>query len=201
MTPQDVITEARYIFQDVDTDGLRQEDTELLIYVNDAIKEASKIAPNLFHQTGDLTCQSGYTEQSINANDAQAFVKVIRIKDGKAVHECDMDFLQKFNPDWNTLPAAAAYNWMKSTSGDPRRFYIVPAAPSNQVLEIIFVRNPTEYGLNDTITDLPPAAKPALANYVIARAESKDDEHVNSGRAVAHFQLFHTYFAPAQQGG
>ena len=37
---------------------------------------------------------------------------------------------------------------------------------------------------------LPDEYLPTFVDYVIGRAESKDDEHVNSGRATAFFNLF-----------
>jgi hypothetical protein len=42
------------------------------------------------------------------------------------------------------------------------------------------------------VTDVLPIDdiyRPALADYVTARAESIDDEHVNSGRAAMFFQM------------
>lgn len=44
-----------------------------------------------------------------------------------------------------------------------------------------------------TLTDvfpLPRQHQAAIANYIIARAESKDDEHIDSGRVVAMSQAF-----------
>ena len=202
MTPREIIKEARYIFLDTDTASLRQSDEELLLYVNGALKEASHLAPNLFFTTGDFTCEHGKTEQIATFDDAQTLFDVIRIKDGNYVQAMDWDFMNRFVPEWQTLPEGAALNWTR-TAGDPLRFYIYPKSPVNQVLEVLYVKNPDEYTLDQPITELPPASKPALANYVIYRAESKDDEFVNNARALAFYNLFSTYFRPAapqQQG-
>lgn len=43
---------------------------------------------------------------------------------------------------------------------------------------------------------LPPEYVQLLADYVTGRAESTDDEHVNSGRAVLYSQLFGTEAKP-----
>lgn len=48
---------------------------------------------------------------------------------------------------------------------------------------------PDRAGLGDDVL-LPAAYVQMLADYVTARAESVDDEHVNSGRAAAFWQLF-----------
>ena len=50
-------------------------------------------------------------------------------------------------------------------------------------------------GLADTFP-LPPEYIQTLADYVTARAEMTDDEHVNSGRAAIFMQLFATEAQP-----
>lgn len=192
MTPREVLSEARHIISDNDAAAFRQEDDELLKYLNSALAEASIIRPDLFMTTGDLQCQPGKTEQGISFGDAKQLVDVIRIKDGAAVLVGDLATLQAFNPNWGQDDEGTALNWYPYL-GDPLRFYIHPKAPTDQVLEVKYVRNPTPLTTSDLdaeIFDLPPAFKPALAHYVVARAESKDDEHVLSQRAGAHYTTF-----------
>ena len=50
-------------------------------------------------------------------------------------------------------------------------------------------------GLADSFP-LPPEYVQTLADYVTARAEMTDDEHVNSGRAAIFMQLFATEAQP-----
>ena len=50
-------------------------------------------------------------------------------------------------------------------------------------------------GLADSVP-LPPEYIQTLADYVTARAEMTDDEHVNSGRAAIFMQLFATEAQP-----
>lgn len=195
MTPKSIIALARKIINDNDPDLVfRQEDDELCDYVNHGIKECSVIAPLLFRSIGDLECVPGETEQGISFADAQAFLEVIRIKGGRAVLFGDMQTLSQFNPDWATDGQGPAVNWFKQ--GDPLRFYLYPQAPDGQVLEVAYVRNPTEFALEEEITDLPDSMAPVLAQYVISAAESKDDEHVNSGRAAASYQRFVSMLKP-----
>lgn len=189
MTPQSIINIARSIYNDNDTVFLRISDPELLGYVNDALKECSIIAPKYFKTSGDFSCTAGQTEQAILFANAQAIDQVVRIKDGKAVLPMDMMAMSAFNPNWASDAAAPAQNWTLFTD-DPLRFYIYPKAPDMQLLEVIYIRNPQTYALNDAITEVPESIAPALADYVIYRAESRDDEHSNSGRAVSHYQAF-----------
>lgn len=200
MTPQDIITEARDILTDTDPLGYRQSDAELLRYVNAALNEVADLAPNFYTTVGDFTCQGLATEQTLSFADARKFIRVLRIKNGKAVTECDMDTLDRYDPSWSLATAGPADNWMGASNADLKRFYISPPAPNGQVLEVLYVKNPATYALTDTITELPSTVKPALVNYVVGMSESKDDEHVISGRAVAFLTLFRNFFAPPAPG-
>jgi len=190
MTPQSIITLARSIYNDADSVYYRISNDDLVSYVNDGLKEASTIAPQLFLTSTDFTCAAGETEQAITYADAQSIVDVVRIKNGKALLPMDMMAMSAFNPTWASDTAGAAQNWTRH-AGDPLRFYIYPKAPAEmQVLELLYVRNPQVYTLDQAITEMPETAAPALADYVIYRSESRDDEHSNSGRAISHYQAF-----------
>lgn len=196
-TPREIIQTARFIFNDNDPDGVfRQEDDELVSYVNDGLREISIILPQFFHTTGDMQCEPGTVEQAVSFADAQILVDVIRVKNGRFILPGDMSALSAFNPNWAEATEGEPSNWFRHLN-DPLRFYLSRKAPDSQVLEVKYVRNPAEVGIDDEIADLPPSFKPALANYVIYRTESKDDEHVNSGRATAHYQAFIALVKPA----
>lgn len=193
MTPQDIITTARYLVQDLGTaSGIyRQEDAELLGYVNEAIKEVATLRPDLFTTIGDLTCTTGKVEQGVTFLDAQALLDVMCIHDGQAITPMDRKALDLFMPAWRQSTAGPAEHWAP-IEGDPLRFLLYPPAPEGQVLDVRYVRIPTTYALADTIGDLPENYAPALADYVVYRAEMKDDEHVNANRAAAHYTAFKT---------
>jgi hypothetical protein len=191
MTPQTIIQTARQIFNDNDADPVnyRQTDVELLKYVNDGLKECVNLSPDTFLTTGDYDCTAGQTEQRLTFADAKELSQVIRVKDGRAIHPTDIMALSEFNPDWASDTAAAPQNWSRF-AGDPLRFYIYPKATAMLVLEVSYIKNPGTYALTDTIGDVPETWESALADYVVYRAESKDDEHSTSSRAVSHYQAF-----------
>lgn len=190
MTPQDAITTARYILNDTDTVAPRQTNAELLGYFNDGLKEISSLQPSVYTVIGDLTCTPGSCEQAVTFPDAQAIVKALCIHGGAALTPFDIPTMDAFNPSWRADTAAVATQWSKY-AGQPLRFFIYPKAPATaQVLDISYIRNPTVHALTDTVTEIPSSFMPALVDYIVHRAESKDDEHVQSGRAVAAYQGF-----------
>ncbi len=195
MTPQDIIKQARHITNDAGTLAAiyRQADDELVSYVNEALKEVAILRPDLLSTVGDMTCAEGRCEQSITFLDAMSLLDVLCIHDGRALTPFDRVTMDQFKPGWRNEPAGEAQNWSPLT-GDPLQFFIYPKAPAGQVLDVRYVRIPGVYAIADTIGDLPASYLPALADYVVYRSESKDDEHVLNQRAAAHYAAFKTKF-------
>lgn len=189
-TPLTVINEARFLCNDFDNAGVfRQEDSELLVYVNSALREMAAFMPMMFSTVGDMTCTAGKVEQSITYLDAIRLLDVICIHDGPAITPFDRKVLDLFNPNWRTATPGQARHWSMK-EGDPLVFYLDKPAPVGQVLDVQYIRNPKEYALNDTIDDVPESLAPALADYVVYRAEMKDDENVMTARASVFYAAF-----------
>jgi hypothetical protein len=189
-TPAEIITSARDITNDADADGYRKSNDVMLGYVNDAIRELSIARPQLFYSIGDVICTAGDVEQAITFSDAQALVDVLAIHGGAGLTPFDMASMQAFNPGWRTDTPAAAQQWSR-LEGDLLRFFIYPPAPADQTIDVRYVRIPAVYLIDDEINEIMDGLAPALVDYVVYRAESGDDEHVLSGRAVSHRDSFY----------
>lgn len=190
MTPQSIIDAARIILNDTDSVGYRQTDAELLVWVNNGIAEASIIRPEWFQSKRSIPCVAGTVEQSLTFADAQAILRVIGITGGTSMTPFDLSAMDAFNRNWKNDTAAAARQW-SAWPGDLLKFYIYPKAPATaQSIDVLYTRNPITLALGDTITDVPESAKTALVMYVVAMAESKDDESVSSGRVSSAYQGF-----------
>lgn len=179
---------ARGILQDRDADGYRYSDADLLEYGNGALRALPEIKPEWLHTEGEVECVAGKALQSVSYDDAHALVAVLRIKGGAVVLPCDKAALDAFSPGWMAATSGAAKNWMPSGS-DPVRFFVSPPAPAGQVLEILYVRIPGPFAADED-TGLPETITEAVADYMVAMAESRDDEHVNSGRAAQFLNQF-----------
>lgn len=189
MTPQDIIDSARDITNDKDSDLYRKDDDTLLRFVNEGILDIALLVPRLFYQIGDLHCTAGDCEQSVTFADAQAIVDVLSIHGGSAITPFDLGAMNAFNPGWRSDAAGPAVQWSRY-EGDLLRFWIYPKAPADQTIDVLYLRNPSTYGLADTITELPASYKPALADYVIGRAEASNDESVLNGRSTQFLNQF-----------
>lgn len=193
MTPADIIASARHLLNDTDPAGYRQDDPELLGYVNDAMREAVSLAPSLFSVVGDMACVSGRCEQLLTFNDAAQITDVLSLHEGGAITLMDRATFDAFRPGWRADAEAPAIHWAP-IEGDPRRFYIYPKAPPGQLICVRYIKNPKELGMSDKIDEVPSQYWPALTDYVVYRAELKDDEHVLSQRAASLYASFRAKF-------
>jgi hypothetical protein len=176
--------------------GVTYSRQDLVKYGNDALDAMVLLAPYLFHETGELTCTAGETLQVVSFDDAHALVSVLRVKGGDALRRFDKSTMDAFTPGWHHAPQATATGWCPDDANNPMRFFIYPPAPPDQVLELVYVRIPPEYTETEE-TGVPETYCGAVADYIIAMAESRDDEHVNTNRAMAHLNKFASRFGTA----
>lgn len=179
------VTVARTVLND--PDAVRYSATDLLQYANEALDQIVGLVPELFVTDGTHTCTAG-VDQTLTHNTAISLYNVHRVQGGEVVTKCDLTILDQLDPAWRSAAGAPTKHWSMKHLG-PLKFMVYPPAPVNQVLEVSYVKVPAEYGLNDD-TGLPANLADAISDYVIYRAESRDDEHVNSERAAQFMASF-----------
>lgn len=179
---------ARSVLNDTDPSSYRYSDVDLLAYANGAVRALVDLRPELFYEFGYYECNPDEVVQEIYFEDARSVVNVLRRADGGVVWPCDLATLSAYDPNWGKAASAPAVNWAPHP-GDPRRFFIYPPAPAGQVLELVYVRMPPGYGANDD-TGLPETLAEAIADYIVAMAESRNEESVTSQRAAQFMQQF-----------
>lgn len=179
---------ARTVLNDTDSSGYRYPDADLLEYGNGALRALVEIRPEWLYQTGDLDCIDEKALQTVSFDDAHALVDVVCVKGGNAVTRADKATLDAFMPGWMNSTPGAAQHWMPQAN-DPRRFFIYPPAPDDQVLEVVYVRIPGPYAADDD-TELPETIAEAVADYMVGMAEARDDEHVVSQRSAQFIAQF-----------
>lgn len=170
-----------------DPGAVRYSAADLLTYGNDALDQIVGILPQLFHTDATLTCVAGVA-QELTLVSALALVRVNNIQSGNAVTPADRSMLDRFNPAWRSATAAATTNWMP-VDGHPRRFLVTPPAVAGQVLNVTYVAVPGEYAVSAD-TGVPASLADAVADYIVYRAESRDDEFINTNRAAQFLASF-----------
>ncbi len=191
MTPASIISVARNVLNDLTPSSgeARQSDAELLAYFNEGLAEICTINPMIFATVGTMVCTPGTVLQTMSFANAVRFIDVLGITGGRSINMFDRSTLDAFNPNWPIAAPAAASQWA-ALENDPLAFFINAPAPLGQSLDVRYARKPGVYSLYDAVTEIPDNFRPAMVDYVVYRAESKDDENVLSQRAQQSYAAF-----------
>ncbi len=183
MTAGGLIGLARTILGDTRTDvGLRNSDAVLLGSLNEALSAMVALVPGMFPAQASFSCVHGYL-QEIQTERAAVFQEVMGLP------EADAATVTQFEPGWITGPAGQPENWMR-VPGDPLRFMVYPPAAVGSSLVVRFAQAPLALTSLGDVLPIPEHFGPSIVEYIVARAELNDDEHVNSGRAAALLERF-----------
>ena len=179
-TVQDIISRAREVLND--PDKTRWADSVLIYWINDALSLLRFASPRLFSLRGNHSCNAGAL-QSLIFDRARELIGVI------GVLPCDQRAIDAFNPSWQTSSSGAALNWMPSATA-LKDFLLYPPSFQGQQLIVEYVETPEKMEFLIDDIPVPDDYVSALSDYVIGMAESKDAEHVVSGRAQVFMQAF-----------
>lgn len=121
---------------------------------------------------------------------------------GRIVRPTTRKLLDVNDPDWHdsaeTAYQAEVRQWIYDEM-NPLEFYVYPGNDGNGILEIVVSVTPAllaptgsvlELASWETTIALPDPYSTPLIDYVLYRAQIKDDDGANAQRAMAHYQSF-----------
>lgn len=188
MTPQEVITQARVLIND--DNALMPErfsDTDMLGFVNQAIKRACMVRPDLFIVSEAVTPTVDAVEQELATN-VTRIMEIHRVVGGATIGEVDKETMDRSAPDWTTEDSGTPVNWMRHPR-NPRRYFLYPPPATGTQLEVEYIEVPDDYSLGDTMI-LPDSYKSAIIDCVVYLAEVIDNESVETERAKTFYTSF-----------
>ena len=167
---------------------------ELLGWLNEGQFACVVLKPTSYVKSIPVQLVRG-TKQSIPADGVQ-LVDVLRNTDasgepGRAVRIVEREALDSFNPDWHSGTPNLAVKHYVFAELDPKRFYVFPPQPPTPgFVELVYSAAPPDALSTGDIT-LDDIYGPALVDYMLYRAFSKDTEFAaDSGPAAAHQRAF-----------
>ena len=207
-TAKDVLSRVVTILNDAG--GKRWLYTELLDWLNDALREITLKAPHAVARTAVLTLAAG-TRQSLDP----AYSALLRVNcnvtatgqtvsaRGNTITPITRDVLDAQIPGWQstaTLPYQAEVAHIIDDPALPREFYVAPGNTGSGKIEAVVTERPpvisppvnplvlanytTSVGLDDMYLS-------SVVDFVLSRAFSKDVQVPGAAnRAVAHYQQF-----------
>lgn len=175
----------------------RWADSELLDYVNEAIKAIVIFKPSAYVKTTTMTLVSG--AKQVVPTDCSLLLDVSNnmgsdgVTPGRVIYLIDRRSLNESNINWRSAdPNPTVYNYMYDAQVDPKVFYVYPPNTGGQVIEILYSAIPSVISVGDNIV-LDDMYLNSIIEYVLFRAFEKDSDTPNSAsRSQTHFQLFTT---------
>lgn len=184
-----IVTKSRHLLQD--RDGVRWDDAECLLWLNECRREAAKLKPSIFGNGTEVThLLTAGCKQRIDTAGAYKIDSInYNVASGKAIRPTTKDQLDAFRPAWRADTGTDVQNWF-SDETDPLSFWVYPAAAGKEIKAHVHIAPPDMTSLSDTVVPLD-IYEGAFVNYLCFRAMSKDAEYGGNAQiAAAYLQLF-----------
>lgn len=179
-----------------DIDGERWDPSRLVDFINEGQRAIVEVKPTAFVLAQSVQLQPG-TAQALPASGIQ-LIDIPRnmgtdgATPGRVVRRADRRVLDARAPMWHQAEADAEVRHFMFDGDTPRRYYVYPPQPATACgyVEMVMGAMPPTIGQNDAIS-LDDVYDPALLDYVLYRAFSKDTEFAaDQNRSSAHYQAF-----------
>ena len=209
-TVGEILRRVRIILQEITQDGIRWKNDELLGWLNESYQAIVAIKPDASSVNTVMDCVPG-TRQQIPAN-GHRLLDVIRNTavdaNGYSVMRISRSALDATRRAWHNEKPSATIEQYVFDENDPERFYVYPPATADAKLEITYSTILQSHEVDQATTESVESIRvndtyaPALVDYILARAYSKDAEsQANLQRAQMHSGSFINMLGAEAQAG
>ncbi len=184
--------------QELSENGTRWSNSELINWLNEAYQQIVSFRPDASSVNESIDLEAG-TKQTIPETGLRllSLVRNTAIASSKRViTKTSRSALDSTRPGWHGEDETVNIEQFIFDDMDPRTFYVYPPAAIGAEVEIIYSQVPSPHDIDYTVSKsdaikLPDSYAPAIADWIMYRAFSKDAEHsANQARATGHFQAF-----------
>lgn len=209
-TVGEVIRRVKLILQEVTQNGTRWTNEELLGWLNESYQAIVAIKPDASSVNKVVDCVVG-SRQELPA-DGHRLLDVVRNtavgSNGYSVMKTSRNALDATRRGWHGETPSVTIEQFVFDDHDPRHFYVYPPAAATAKLEIIYSSVPQPHAnaqataSSTEVIRLGDSFAPAIVDYILARAYSKDAEHAaNLQRAQMHSGSFVNMLGAEAQAG
>lgn len=175
-----------------DANNVKWGRSELLQWFNDAQRSLVSLVPETSATTTNIQLVAG-VRQTIPAA-AWILLEATRnmgngSTSGRLIKRVDRAMFDETNPTWASDAANAVTTMYMYNLRDRTTFYVYPAATGATYIEIVYSVNPTELTEAGTIL-VADIYVPALLDYIMWRAHSKDAPYASAEKAQAYMQSY-----------
>ncbi len=176
-----------------DTNNVKWARSELLGYLNDGQRAIVAVIPEANSVTQNLTLVAG-SRQTLPTG-ANMLLEITRnmgatgTTPGRMLKLVDRAVLNESNPAWQSDPTATTTTLYMYNLRDRYAFYVYPQATAGQMLEAVLSMIPTDI-VEPAVISISDIFQPALLDYILWRAYSKDAPYASANKAAPYFQSF-----------
>ena len=184
--------------QELSENGTRWSNSELINWLNEAYQQVVSLRPDASSANESVDLESG-TKQTIPATGLR-LLSLVRntaaASSKRVITTTSRSALDSTRPGWHGEEETVNVEQFIFDDMDPRTFYVYPPAAIGAEVEIIYSQVPSPHDVDyaNSKTDplkLPDSYAPAIADWIMYRAFSKDAEHsANQARATGHYNAF-----------
>jgi len=193
VTATAIIERCQKILQD---DNIRWPETELIDWLNDAMRYIVLQRPDSNMKAGTFTCVAG-TRQTLTSTFSTALrlrsvVHNVSHATKRAVKLVTQSTLDNEHPGWHGETAVGDIQAYVFDPLLPKQFLVYPPATVGTTLEVVYSDAPTAVtsGTVGNTVDLDDTFVGVIVDLILARAYAKDAEYAaNLQRAQAHQAL------------
>lgn len=160
-------------------------DTEIVGYLNDAIRATCLVRPEAYTIATNVTLVAG-TLQTLPSG-GLALLDVRKNGSGKTVTQVDRALLEAADPDWGSATPVDVIEHYTIDPRDLTRYHVYPPATTSAGLSILYGALPATVAAGGTIA-LTDDYVPALLDYVLYRAFAKPSGRQDMPKALQHKQ-------------
>jgi len=188
----------KYLLSDLGFTGWTT--SELHQWITDALRDIAGVKPDAFSATVTHALVAG-TRQTLPSG-AFILLDVIRnmgedtATPGRVPRIIARDKFDTQNPSWHTATASSTVRFVMFDMVDQKTFYVSPPQPATPgSLDIVAAFQPTAITAGTDQITLDETWIPAIVNYVMFRALSKDSTKGEPQIAMAYFGAFNAQLA------
>lgn len=184
-TAQFIISSATTTLQD--PDNIRWSVPELLVYLNEGIRELITKRPDANPVKATITPVAGARQQIPAAG--VAFIDVLGNATGqqRAITKVDVNLVSAINRDWRSSRSYGAARHFMFDPREPRVFDLFPPSSGTGSIDILYSAFPVDMTSASEAVPVSDQWQNALLNFVLSRAYSKDAEFGGNATAAAAY--------------
>jgi len=156
---------------------------DLLVYLNDGLQLMVLRVPEQFATVQDIVLVAG-AKQALPAPSA-LLLNVLKVASGRTPRLVDRAALDAFSPSWQAAAQGETREWAYNPK-DPFVFWVSPPAVAAAALTIETADYPAVLAGGSTVP-VDDAYHPALVDYVVYRALSKDADYAADDNRAGFF--------------